>query len=366
LAAALQSIAYAWVSENGAPGVLLLADAPDMNFTWQGAAGMAVPEEEEPSLPGDQFIISSMTKMITAATAMKLVEKGELALDDPISLYLPAELVSQLLVLDGVSYGEAITVRQLLNHTSGLGDFSNGEDADGNGLPDFKDLVLSEADTVWDETMVLDWAIANAPPVAQPGETYNYSDTNYQLLGMIIEPASGLALHDAYRQFILDALEMDHTYFEFREATIPGVDGRNVSNAYYYGNLWNELDSHSYEWGSGGLVSTAEDMDTFLRAWVSGDLFDDPASKEAMMEWVKTPDAGVYYGLGVLRFVLDEWDIPGLGETLGHGGLFNSLAFYWPEQNVTIVGTLNSNEPPFGFIGLMIDVMFAVQGFSGG
>ncbi|MCO5191295.1 MAG: beta-lactamase family protein, partial [Anaerolineae bacterium] len=287
-------------------------------------------------------------------------EQGKLVLDDPISLYLPEELVSQLLVLDGESYGETITVRQLLSQTSGLGDFSNGEDADGNGLPDFKDLVLSEPDTVWDEAMVLDWAIANTPPVGKPGETFNFSDTNYQLLGMIIESVSGLALHDAYRQLIFDPLQMDHTYFEFRETAVPGPDGRSVSNAYYYGNLWNELDSHSYEWGSGGVVSTAEDMNTFLWAWVNGDLFDDPASKEAMMSWVESADAGVYYGLGVLRFVLDEWDIPGLGEMLGHSGLFNSQAFYWPEQNVMIVGTLNSNEPQLGYIGMMIDVMTLV------
>ena len=84
------------------------------------------------------------------------------------------------------------------------------------------------------------------------------------------------------------------------------------------------------------------------------------------MDWVETADAGAYYGLGIYRFVLDEWDIPGLGETIGHGGLFNSQAFYWPEQNVTIVGTLNSNEPSLGFIGMMIDVMFAVQTYSGG
>lgn len=365
LAAALQAIADTWVNENGAPGVILLVDAPDMNFSWQGAAGMASPEEGEPLLPGDQFIISSMTKMITAATIMKLVEQGDLALDDPIGLYLPEEMVAQLLLLDGESYGDAITVRQLLNHTSGLGDFSNGEDANGNGLPDFKDLVLNEPDTVWDETMVLEWAIANAPPVAPPGEIYNYSDTNYQLLGMIVEATSGLPLHEAYRQFIFDPLEMDHTFFEFREAAVPGPDGRSVSNAYYYGTLWNELDSHSYEWGSGGLVSTTEDMNTFLWAWANGDLFDNPASKEAIMEWVETPDAGVYYGLGTLRFVLDEWDIPGFGEMLGHGGLFNSQAFYWPEQNMTIVGTLNSNEPPMGFIGFMIEVMTAVAEHSG-
>lgn len=365
LAADLQDIADTWDNQNGVPGVILLVDAPDLDFKWQGAAGMANPEEGEPMLPGDQFIISSITKMITAATIMTLVEQGKLVLDDPISLYLPAELVSRLLVLDGESYGDAITVRQLLNHTSGLGDFSNGEDADGNRLPDFKDLVLNEPDTIWDGSMVLEWAIANAPPVARPGETFNYSDTNYQLLGMIIESTSGLALHDAYRQFIFEPLGMDHTYFEFWEAVIPGPDGRSVSNAYYYGNLWNELDSHSYEWGSGGLVSTAADMNTFLWAWVNDDLFADPASKESMMEWVETADAGVYYGLGIYRFVLDDWDIPGLGEMLGHDGLFNSQAFYWPEQNVIIVGTLNSNEPRLGYIGMMIEVMTAVAEHTG-
>lgn len=363
LAAALQGIADTWVNENGAPGVVLMVDAPDMEFTWQGAAGMADPENGVAMVADDEFIISSMTKMVTAVTIMKLVEQSDLALDDSISLYLPAEMVSQLLVLDGESYGEVITVRQLLSHRSGLGDFSNGPDTDGSGLPDFKDLVLSEPDTVWDEQMVLDWAIANVPPVAQPGEVYNYSDTNFQLLGMVIESVSDMALHDVYRQYIFEPLGMDHTYFEFREAPI-GMDGRSVSQAYYNGILWNDLDSHSYEWGSGGLVSTAVDMNRFLRAWADGTLFEDPATKENMMAWGETADAGAYYGLGVYRFVLDEWDIPGLGEVQGHGGLFNSQAFYWPEKNVTIISTLNSNQPQFGFISMMIEVMSTVQAFA--
>ncbi|MCA9943992.1 MAG: serine hydrolase [Anaerolineales bacterium] len=364
LAAALQAIADNWVSENGVPGVILQVDMPDRNYTFAGAAGLANPDMGDALLPDDQFIISSMTKMFTAVTILKLMEQGVVSLDDPLGQYLPAELVSHLLVIDGQSYGEAITVRQLLNHTSGLGDFSNGVDVDGNGISDFKELVLAEPDTIWDETMVLDWAIENTPPLGQPGKLFGYSDTNYQLLGMIIEAASGMALHEAYRQLIFEPLEMTHTYFEFREPVVAGEDGRSVSNAYYNGVLWNELDSHSYEWGSGGLVSTAPDLNNFLWAWVTGALFDDPVSQEAMTTWITTPDCGTSYGMGLYRFVYEECDIAGLGENIGHPGLFNSFAFYWPEQNATLIGTLNSIEPPLGFFGLIIEAMFTVQGFA--
>ncbi|MCA9923580.1 MAG: beta-lactamase family protein, partial [Anaerolineales bacterium] len=230
--------------------------------------------------------------------------------------------------------------------------------------PDFKDLVLNEPDTVWTPDAVLEWAIEHVPPVGTPGEVFHYSDTNFQLLGMIVEEISGLSLPEAYRQFIFEPLGMEHTYFEFYEDAVPGVDGRSVSHAFYNGIDWNMLDSHSYEWGSGGLVSTVEDQNRFLRAWVNGDLFDDPASGAAMSDWAATGDPGNYYGLGMWHFVLDEWDIPGLGTLHGHGGLFNSHAHYWPEQNVTIVGTLNSNEPQFGFVFMMIDAMFTVQGFA--
>ena len=75
-------------------------------------------------VPDDQFIISSGTKMFTAVTTLILTEQGKLNLDDSISLYLPADLIARLLIFDDQSYGETITVQQLLNHTSGLGDFS--------------------------------------------------------------------------------------------------------------------------------------------------------------------------------------------------------------------------------------------------
>lgn len=363
LAATLQVILDEAVA-NGSPGAVLLIDAPDMGFRWKGAAGMADSNVGLEMVADDQFIISSGTKMFTAVIILKLAEQGKLNLDDPIGQYLPEELVARLLILDGESLGETITVRQLLSHTSGLGDFSNGVDVDENGISDFKELVLSETNTIWNPEMVLEWAIENTPPVAAPGEMFNYSDTNFQLLGQIIENVSGMSLHEAYRQLIFEPLGMEHTYFEFYGDVVAGIDGRSLSQAFYNGTNWNALNSHSYEWGSGGIVSTVEDQNRFLWAWVNGDLFDDPASKEAMMNWGETGGSGNYYGLGMFRFVLDEWDIPGLGELVGHGGLFNSFAFYWPDQNMTIIGTLNSNEPQFGFVFLMLDAMFAVQEFT--
>ena len=201
--------------------------------------------------------------------------------------------------------------------------------------------------------------------LAEPGETYNYSDTNFQLLGLIIESLTGKTLAEAYREMIFEPVGMEHTYFEFFEPVVAGVDDRSLSHAFYADTDWSQNDSRSYEYGSGGIVSTVEDQNRFLWAWANDELFDDPASKEAMTTWGETADAGSYYGLGTLRFVFDEWGIPDLGEVQGHGGLFNSQAFYWPEQNATIVATLNSNEPQFGFIGLQIDALSAVQAHAG-
>ena len=165
LATALQGIVDNYVGSDNA-GVVLMVDMPDKDFTWKGAAGMADPAANLAMIADDQFIISSGTKMFTAVTILKLVEEGLLNLDDPIATYLPADLVAQIHLLDGQSFGEEITIRQLLNHTSGLGDFSNGVDVNENEISDFKELVLAQPDTMWDTDMVLAWAIENAPPVA--------------------------------------------------------------------------------------------------------------------------------------------------------------------------------------------------------
>ncbi|MCB9422485.1 MAG: beta-lactamase family protein [Ardenticatenaceae bacterium] len=298
LAQTLQNILDQAVID-GASGAVLLVDAPDLDFAWKSAAGQSMAADEP-------FLMAGGVEMVTAVTLLKLCEQSQLNLEDPISLYLPADLVNRLLVVNGKSLGETITIHQLLNHTSGLGDFA----ADG---------------------------IAPGPPVGKPGETFHHSRANIWLAGLIIEKVSGLPLPDAYRQFIFEPLGMAHTYFA--------------------------LDKEA-GWQKGRLVSTLEDQNRFLRTWANDELFDNPACQGIMSNWIQTDDAGRYYGLGMQRFILDEWDFPGLGQLIGYGGQFNSLAFYWPEQNVTIIGTLNSNEPPFGFASMMLDVMLAIQEYA--
>lgn len=296
LAQTLQNILDQAVID-GASGAVLLVGAPDLHFAWKGNAGQVTAAD-------DPFLIAGGAEMVTAVTLLKLCEQSQLNLEDPISLYLPADLVSRLLVLDGQSLGETITIHHLLNHTSGLGDFA-------------------------------DDGIEPGPPVGKPGEVFHHSRTNAWLAGQIIEKVSGLPLPEAYQQFIFEPLRMTQTYFVSDEVL-----------------------------GSGGLISTAADQNRFLRAWADGQLFHNPACQGIMSNWIRTGDSGRYYGLGMQRVVLDEWDFPGLGQLIGHGGRFNSWAFYWPEQNVTLVGTLNSNEPPDGFVFLLLDVMSAIQEYA--
>lgn len=184
LAEALQAIVDKQARDNGFPGVILHIAAADLDFNWQGASGMSDPENDLALIPEDQFAIASVTKMYTASVVAMLVEQGELDLDDPISMYLDAGLVGQVHVFEGESDGEQLTIRHLLNHTSGFAGFSDSVDKDENGIPDMKDRVQAEPEKIWTTDEVLAFAIEASPPLFAPGTAMGYSDLNYQLLGL--------------------------------------------------------------------------------------------------------------------------------------------------------------------------------------
>ena len=348
LARALQDLLDRSVGEDPAirSGVMRI-EAP--RFAWQGASGAADPDQAVAMLPGDQFQAASITKIITAATLMTLVEENRVDLDAGIGRHLPAAVLSGLHDLRGHEYAPEITPRQLLGHTSGVADFfGDGEPGPGGALP-FVAKMREDPDKLWDPLEILAWTKANLRPHFPPGEGWHYADTGFVLAGLIIESVSGMALHAAMRERIFGPLGMDHTYMLFREPARPSLEGREPSCAYAGELPYGDQRSVSADWAGGGLVTTAGDLTRFIRAFAEDRLFRDPASRAAMLSWTPTGEPGVDYGLGVRRFVLEDLGMPGFGEIWGHTGFLKSFMLYWPERDATICGTLNRSAAPGAF-----------------
>jgi D-alanyl-D-alanine carboxypeptidase len=313
---------------------VLLVEKP--GFKWKGASGVAFADSQVPMLPDDQFVIDSIAKMMTSTIVMKLAEAGSLGLDDKIALYLPDSLMEGLHVFEGTSYGDVITVRHLLNHTSGF--------HDDWACPGFLDLIVEEPDRRWTPEETIEYVKKHCSPRFPPGGGFHYSDTGYNMLGLIIEQVTGMQLHEAYRVLLLEPLGMDHTYRPSHEEPRPAIPGRQPSERYLDDiecTLWPAV--MTADWAGGGLVSTAEDLNVFLRAFVENEIFENPATRDEMFDWV---ESGPFhnYGFGISRVLFDRSEEPeneGLGEIWGHAGSSFNFMFYWPREDMTIVGTLN-------------------------
>lgn len=339
------------------PGVrcgLLLVDGP--TFHWKGASGVAFAESLTPAVPDDQFTIDSIAKMMTATIAVKLAEEGRLGLDDVVATYLPESLVDGLHVFEGQSFSHEITVRQLLNHTSGI--------VDDWACPGFLDLVAGDPDRFWSPEETIEYVKGNCPPRFRPGEGWHYSDTGYNLLGLVLERVAEKPLHELYREMVLDPLGMEHTYRPAYEPPRPGAPGRPPAERYLGDiecGLWTSV--MTADWAGGGLVSTTEDLNAFLRAFVSGEVFAASLTKAEMLAWVESGPRN-NYGLGVSRVLFGRFDDPSvraLGEVWGHAGSSHNFMYYWPREDVTIVGTLNQMAVATDLCDTVASIMMAIR-----
>ncbi len=312
----------------------LLIEGP--GFQWKGASGVAFAESGLAMLPDDSFNLDSMVKMMTATIVMKLVESGRLGLDDPIAKHLPRPLMTGLHVYEGRDYSDSITVRHLLNHSSGL--------ADDWADPAFLNLIIEEPERRWTPEATVGYIKRNCPPHFPPGKGFQYSDPGYNLLGLIIEERTGRPLHQVFREQILAPLGMNHTYRPSNEAPRPSASGRGPSERFLDDMECTLVPSVlTADWAGGGMISTTEDMNRFLRTFARNEIFRDPSTRDQMFRWI---ESGPYhnYGYGISRVLFDRSEKPGhagLGTIWGHAGSSHCFAFYWPREEITMVGTLN-------------------------
>lgn len=305
------------------------------------------------------YFIASVTKMYSTAIIMQLVDEGGVDLAAPIPTYLPAELIDGIHVYQGTDYSQQITVRQLVRQTSGLADYFMGKRVDGSSL--LRDLKqnIDRAYSIDDVLAQVRKMTPRFPPDAHGGQRAAYSDTNYQLLGAIIEAVTDQPLAQAYQTRIFDRLGLVSTYLYDHHQKLR--NGPQPLTVYHRDQALRLPLSMSSERGAGGIVSTVPESLRFLRAYFAGELFD-AVHLPLMMQW-NAMFFPIQYGAGLMRFKLPRWmtlfrDSP---ELIGHAGSTGSFAFYAPQKEIFVAGTFNQAAKPSRPFGFMLKALAAAR-----
>jgi D-alanyl-D-alanine carboxypeptidase len=313
------------------PGAILHVESPTLG-AWTGVAGFGRVAPAVPMGAADRFRAGSIVKMFVAVRVLQLAERGRLSLDARLPDVLPRRVVGRF------ANAADITVRMLLGHRSGIPEWDT----------DLMNIVIAHHPAkVWTIDEKLDLAAAQ-PPVFAPGTSYSYSNTEYNLLGLIIEHATGRSWRRELTRRVIRPLGLTRTY-------LPAPGHRSINGAHAHG--YSELGGRridvtgvdpSMAGAAGGhaLVTTVGDLTSFLNALLKGRLFRHPETLRQMLAFGPAQGEGgvVGYGLGIEQRVF-----PGGVESVGHlggtAGYFAWIARLRP-QGVTIATLQNSDDDP--------------------
>jgi D-alanyl-D-alanine carboxypeptidase len=312
--------------------VALHVDSPTLGLSWQGAAGLADPDGGRPMTPDTPSRIASNTKTFVAAAVLRLGEEGALDIDDPIADHLPEEFV---VMLEDDGYDtEAIKVRHLLTHTSGI--------FDPTSMDRYTEIIIGDPTHHWTRAEQVQIAMDWGDPHGEPGKFYTYCDPGYGLLGAVIEHASGQPMAIAVRELIgYQRLALGSTWWETLEPKPTGV----LERAHQYVGDYEMFAAHpSYDlYGGGGLVSTVGDLARFYRALFTGGVFEDLTTSDVMLTTID----GVQPlpGARPLGYRMGIWVVEVEGfTTYRHTGFLGTLATYVPELDLAVGLAVNQNQ----------------------
>ncbi|RSR98991.1 class A beta-lactamase-related serine hydrolase [Streptomyces sp. WAC00469] len=289
------------VHEAGMYGIY--SSVRDGAHSWSGAAGIADTDTGRPVTPQMRHRVGSISKTFAAVAVLQLAERGRIRLDAPVSDYLPDLIPGER--------GKRITVRMLLNHTSGIGDYVPGA---------FPSLLQGSTASIDQERFrsirpeELVRLGLEAPATGEPGAVPgHYSNTNYVIVGLLLAKVTGQDPQTWITRHVIERAGLRDTSYP-RTPFIQGPHARMYEN--YYGLIAPPRDYSVYDmsWAStaGALVSTTDDLNRFYRALLTGQLI----GPDALKEMQRTVDVdGLTYGLGIVAL-----DIPGCGRFWGHDG----------------------------------------------
>ena len=321
----LQAVLDQEVNLQAVPGFQAFVRTAD-GKTWSGTSGTTDLARKHLMQRDDVLRIASTTKTFTAVLVLKLVQDGQLNLDDFIAKWFP-----------NIPNAETITVRHLLNHSSGIAEIIQRRI--------MKSIISS---TYWQRKDLLK-LIAEDKPAFTPGSQFAYSNSNFILLGYIVEDITGKTVLQLLHEQIIDPLHLEHTYFvPYEQAPASLVTGFDRDLSHFPGML--DITPENTSWAtlaftSGAMASTADDLGIFFENLFAGK-FLSPAPMKEMTTFIPASNPGFEAqtgsGLGLMRLEVDGQELYGhVGQFMGS----TSIAMVSPDKGYTIVVTSNLSNP---------------------
>lgn len=312
----------------GLPGAVILVK--DNEGVWQGAAGKASLELNVDLEPCHRMLVASISKVFTGVVIHKLVDEGKLSLSDQMSKWMDAEVIDQL------ENADQVDISMLLAHTAGLADYYQIA---------YELDRFNKVDNEWRQEDVLKYCYGKKATHA-PGETYAYSNTNYLVLGMIAEAASGESLEELYDRIIFAPLALSSAYYSGFENPIPAGTAAGYGEIYKDKLVSSEfLYKDELKMADGGIAINAWDLSRFIEAIWKGEILS-PESRAAMMDFFELPDdykgdvlGEDQNGYGIEVFQTSK------GLAIGHTGAvdgFLSIMMYFPDTDRTYISLVNA------------------------
>ena len=313
--------------EMGIPG-LAISVYTEATGLWSYAAGYANLEKKVPLEEEHVHYLQSVSKTYMAVAVLKLHEQNKIDLDATIDNYLDAPF------LESIKGAKSVTVRMLLNHTSGLPEYSTE--------PRLVSKIIHDPNTVLSVEEMLGY-IEDLPMDFEPGSQYQYRNTNYEILSLIADKITGN--HVTYiKETIIDKLNLKHTYYLTRENYLQDL---NLVDSYWDILLtgipvnvsgMQKANVASMK-GDDGLVASSEDAVLFLKSLAEGKLLK-PKTLELMQQWVTDEEGNKRYGLGLTYYDLDvTYGIGHNGGGIGSG----CMLLYLPEYGAIVFIATNFN-----------------------
>jgi D-alanyl-D-alanine carboxypeptidase len=302
------------------PGLCAAFFRPDCGL-FETAAGRANIATGRKMTPKDHFRLASCSKPFIGVVIMQLAQEGKLSLDDPISGYLPAKIVTN------IANADKATIRQLMNHTSGCYDYFNR---------DFSREAESHPGKKYSAIEALEFAFNKPAAFTPPGSSYYYSNTNTILLGMIIESVLQISFTRALQERIFQPLALNETYNDYNDEALPPL-----ARGYFYQSDGRRKDyteiNQGYGLADGVIVTTGGDIVKFLRGLLREKRLLKP---EYLAEMLKVEDAAKKAQEGLNIFVYSDFNNGEFGKMIGHDGEYagyKTEMFYFPDRDVIVV-----------------------------